>query len=100
MAQIEIIEEQEIASGWQFQAQILNERGQLLRLQLTLAWADYNLWSPAGADEPARVAEAVIRFLLSRSDESEIRTSFDASLARRLHCDADTVIPSLIFASD
>jgi len=100
VAQIEIIDEQEITAGWQFQAQILDDQGQLHLIQLTLAWADYNLWSPAGVDEPACVAEAVVRFMLSRSDASEIKTSLDASLVRRLHHDADAIIPSLIYSSD
>ena len=42
------------------------------------------------------VASAVVQFLLSRSPAGELRATFDASLARRLHDDADTVLPGFI----
>jgi hypothetical protein len=49
-----------------------------------------------GSDEPARVAEAVIAFLLSLDDANDLSESFDASLARRKSPDADRRIPPLI----
>lgn len=96
VAQVEIIREEELAGGWTFAVQVLDEDGALHRYTLRLSWADYNLWSPHGADEPGRVAEAVLSFLLSRSPAENLRRSFDASIARRMHADADQRIPSLI----
>ena len=97
--QIEIIAEREAAKRWEFDVQILDDAGGLHRVMMTLTWADYNLWSADGADEPAKVAEAVLWFLLhpSRSCPSALPAKFDASLARRkFPDDADAVIPTLI----
>lgn len=96
MAQIEIISETEGEGGWRFDAQALDATGGLHTFTLNLGWADYNLWSADGADPPSKVAEAVLRFLLSRNDPRELRSTFDASIARRLHDDADAEIPRLI----
>ncbi len=96
MAQIEILCEQEIAGGWTFQAQMLDAAGELFAIDLSLAWSDYNHWSPGGGDTPTAVAEAVLAFMLSKMPAAEIRRKFDASMARRLFDDADRVIPSLI----
>ena len=51
MAQVEITHEHEDeAHGrWAFEAQILDDAGTLRHHHLTLAWADYNLWSRDGA---------------------------------------------------
>lgn len=96
MAQVEILSEKEAAGGWSFQMQILDETSTLRRHRITLSWADYNLWSPDGTDEPAQVAEAVLTFLLQRLPTEEIRTSFDAASVRRWFGDADEQIPPLI----
>ena len=66
MAPFEIIEESDAASGWTFEFQVVAEDGTLTRHSLLLSWADYNLWSGSGSDQPAAVAVAVIGFLLSR----------------------------------
>jgi hypothetical protein len=89
VAQVEITSEEETASGWQFSAQILHNNGDLQRCTLHLSWADYNLWSPNGADAPEKVAEAALRFLISRQPATELKQSFDASLLRRIAPDAD-----------
>ena len=96
MAQVEILSEQETAGGWSFQMQVLDDRSALRQHQITLSWADYNLWSPDGTDEPARVAEAVLGFLLSRRPAGKIRQSFNAASVRRWFADADEQIPPLI----
>lgn len=96
MAQVEILSEQERDGGWTFNVQALDEAGSLHRFDLRLSWADYNLWSPDGADPPDRIAEAVMSFLLARQPAGELRPSFDASIARRMHADADAAIPQLI----
>lgn len=96
MAQIEILSEQEQAGGWIFEAQVLDDEGDLYPVKVSLSWADYNHWSSDGADAPGAVAEAVLAYLTSRTLPEEIRQSFDASLLRRQYDDADDVIPGLI----
>ena len=99
MVQFEILSEHEIASGWQYEVQVLDDEGGLHRHVLHLSWADYNLWSSDGADPPAHVATAAMDFLLNRRAPSELRASLDASLARRLESSADTEIPRRIRGS-
>ncbi len=96
MPQIEIISENEKASGWEFRCQVLDDAGKLHTITLKLSWADYNLWSPDGADSPQRVAEAVLDFLLMRMQPGDLRSRFDASRARTQFPDADAVIPKRI----
>ena len=91
-----IITEEEIPHGWRYDVEVVAGNGERRSLHLTLSWSDYNHWSATGADEPAAVALAVVRFLLSRSPVAELREKLDASLARRLYDDADEVIPGLI----
>src|SRR4029453_15526027 len=54
VAQVEIISDGEDPKGWMFETQILDDGGLLSKHQLTLSWADYNLLSPDGGDEPAK----------------------------------------------
>ena len=96
MAQVEVISEIELGGGWKFETQILCDDGSLSKHVITLSWADYNLWSADGADQPAKVADAVISFLLSKTSSHDIPAKFDASLARRKFTDADAAIPALI----
>lgn len=96
MAQIEVMSETEDTGGWAFEVQILTDDGDLRRHTVRLAWPDYNHWSGTGADAPADVAAAVVRFLLARDGPDALRPRFDASLVRRLHPDADAEIPGLI----
>jgi hypothetical protein len=96
LAQIEIISECERPSGWVFDAQVLDDAGRLSRHRVAVSWADYNLWSPTGADAPQAVAAAVLRFLSQRRPAQQLAESFDASIARRLYADADETIPRLI----
>lgn len=88
--------EQERPGHWRFEVQVLDDAGALRKHTLTLAWADYNLWSTDGSDEPSRVADAVLNFLLSREGAAALPVKFDASLARRKFPDADEIIPTLI----
>jgi hypothetical protein len=93
---IEILSERERGAGWQFAVAVADRAGARTDHSMSLSWADYNLWSPGGADPPAAVARAVVRFLLACADGGRLRAAFDASLARRLHADADREIPALI----
>ena len=96
MAQVEIISEQELPGAWRFEAQVLDDQGQLSPHRITMAWADYNLWSADGADEPGAVVEAAVLFMLSRMPARELTVKFDVSIARRKFADADDVIPQMI----
>ena len=98
MAQIEITEEYDQAHGWLFEAQMLDEHGHLHHYQITLSYADYNLWSRDGSDPPERVAEAALHYLIEHMGIDDMKPSFDASIARRLEPEADRIIPSLIRA--
>jgi hypothetical protein len=94
--QIECVGERERNGGWSFDLQALDADGVLHRYELTLAWADYNLWSASGADRPAAVAVAALAFLLDRRAPDELRPRFDAAIARRIDAAADREIPGLI----
>ena len=86
----EIITEHEEAGGWLYEFQsVTEESGEL-------SWVDYNHWSASGSDNPQKVAEAVLGFLLSRLAIAELPDRFDASLARRRFGDADETIPKMI----
>ena len=96
MAQIEIISEKEFAGGWAFDVQVLDDAGALSKHRVTLSWADYNLWSADGADEPARVIEAVMLFVSSQTPPHDLAEKFDASTIRRRFAEADLRIPKMI----
>ena len=98
MAEPLLLSEREQAAGWAFDIHLDEgpEADPHARITLHLSWADYNLWSASGADEPSAVALAVIRYLIGRGSISELRDQFDASICRRLYPDADEVIPTLI----
>jgi hypothetical protein len=96
VAQVEIISESEFQGGWRFEVQVLDDQGTLRRHHVSLAWADYNLWSSDGGDTPTKVAEAVVMFFLARIKAMDLPPKFDASAARRRFSEADEVIPRLI----
>jgi len=93
---ITIANEEETASGWLFAAQARNGAGGKWSYRIGLSWADYNLWSPDGADRPEEVARAALRFLLEREPAAEIADEFDLARIRRRYADADAVIPALV----
>ena len=62
---VEILDERDADDGWTFDAQVIDASGGLSRCSVRLSWADYNLWSPSGADTPANVVRAVVEFLAS-----------------------------------
>ncbi len=93
----EIITEHEEAGGWSYEFQsVTEESGELRKHHMHLSWVDYNHWSATGSDNPQKVAEAVLGFLLSRMGISQLPDRFDASLARRRFADADKTIPKMI----
>ena len=88
---VTIISERERPDGLTFQAR-LDAGGTARTVELRLHWADYNHWSPDGADPPERVALAALRFACSVISMDELPASFDASTLRRRHPDADARI--------
>lgn len=96
MPQIEITDEREESGRWRFTAQVLDDAGALHRVDLTLAWSDYNLWSPSGSDAPEAVAAAVLRCLLAERGTDTLPARLDASMVRRLVPGADETITRLI----
>lgn len=107
MPQVEIVSERELPSaetssgfrgfrGWEFDCQILADDGSLHAVTMRLSWADYNLWSPGGSDEPSKVAEAALGFLLTKIKPAEVRAKFDAARVRVQFPDADEKIPAMI----
>jgi hypothetical protein len=96
VAQVEITSEHEQRGHWRFDLQVLDDAGILRQHLVTLAWADYNLWSKDGSDEPSQVVEAAVGFLLLRCPANQLPIKFDCSLARRRFAEADQVIPALI----
>ncbi|MSR28979.1 MAG: hypothetical protein EXS03_05310 [Phycisphaerales bacterium] len=63
--------------------------------EITLAWADYDWWSPDGSATPASVARAVARVFaraLESVDGSQLPAHFDASTVRRRVGGSDQLI--------
>ena len=97
MSDVEIIAEQALPAGWAFEAQWIDADTAALRAtRITLTWADYNLWSPDGSDEPANVAAAALRFWLRHDPDQVIPAAFDAAILRRKFAGADEQITALI----
>ena len=97
MQEVEVVKEEEHSNGWSFQLLVEDAVAKPpSKHTLRLSWADYNLWSGDGADPPHAVAEAVVRFLLSRITAADLPASIDAGSARRRYPEADREIPGLI----
>lgn len=89
MTAIRIDQETETPRGWQFRAEMSTPDGAVSQHTLRISWADYDHWSH-GAEPPARVAAAVMRFLADRGERPP--AEFDAAIVRRRHRDFDEVI--------
>ena len=87
MPRIHVESERELGAGWEFDVVIEPDD----RRQMTLSWADYELWS-GGAKPPSQVAERVVRFAASRRLLTRLRPRFDASTVRRLAPDMDALL--------
>jgi len=84
--QVEVISEIEEENGLTFSARLGEQT-----CELSLSWADYNLWSPDGTRSPSIVAGAVLRVLLEHGP-SEIPLHLDASILRRLIDGGDRLV--------
>ncbi len=92
--ELEVATEREGRACWVFQ---IRPKGQSAPdWEVTLAWADYDWWSPTGRHTPSEVALAVMH-VLEDASKIEIESSagprrFDASNIRRLVPGADRLI--------
>ncbi|MFZ4643635.1 MAG: hypothetical protein ACOYMU_09830 [Phycisphaerales bacterium] len=92
--ELEVATEREGAACWIFQ---IRRSGQVDPVcQLTLAWADYDWWSPTGSHTPSQVALAVMKVLAESPTEFAGQSShpmqMDASTIRRRIAGADQLI--------
>lgn len=92
MAQVSVTDEREEAGGWRFVVLVgSDERA----CDVRLSWVDYEHWS-RGVHAPARVIEALVRYLIDRDGEHAVRARFDAASVRRLHPHVDEELPALL----
>ena len=92
MAQVLVQDETEEAGGWRFRVLVgTDERA----CDVRLSWVDYELWA-RGQHPPARVVEALVRYLIDRDSESAVRARFDAASVRRMHPNVDAELPALL----
>ena len=94
----ELLDEIEDATGVRWTLQSIDDDGGLHRSSVRLAWADYDVLCPDGAIAPARVAEAVVTFVLGRLEFDPLPELLDAAIARRRVAGADRLIVELLRA--
>ena len=92
--QIHVGTETEGASHWSYQVVVRDDQ-QTYDYQVTLSWADYDLWSH-GRVAPEKVIQAAFRYLLEREPASEILTRFDCSVIRRFFPNVDSELPRML----
>ncbi len=93
-AQIHIGTETETTHGWAYEAQVIEDDA-THDFQITLSWADYDLWSH-GRVPPEQVVKAALAFLLSRESAQSILGKFDCSVIRRYFPNCDRELPHFI----
>jgi len=94
MAEIEIGEETDGQNQWAYPVRIFSN-GQTHEYQVTLSWADYDLWS-RGRVAPSEVVERAFEFLLQREPPTAIMGKFDCSVIRRYFPEVDEELPRMI----
>ncbi len=92
-ALLEVSTEREGDRGWVF---ALSRSGSTAtESEISLAWADYDWWSPDGRDTPSAVALAVATVFdqaNAQLGETQLPKRFDASIVRRRVLGADSLI--------
>lgn len=81
MADIEIVTETEEANCWSYHVRVFDS-GKKHEHQVTLSWADYDLWC-RGRVAPQKVVHAAFLFLLAHEPADAILANFDCSVIRR-----------------
>ena len=94
LAEVDITTETEGAHNWAFQADVF-AGGRLHKLDVTLSFQDYDLWSH-GRVPPSRVAAACVRYLLERADAADIAEAFDCATLRRTFPEIDAELPTTL----
>lgn len=91
---IHIGTETEGANRWTYEVRIAQD-GQTFDYQVSLGWADYDLWSH-GRVAPERVVRAAFEFLLAHESASSIMAKFDCAVIRRYFPEVDAELPKMI----
>jgi hypothetical protein len=94
MAIINIGIETEHTNHWSYEVQV-EEGGKNTDYQVTLSFADYDLWSH-GRVAPERVIKAVFKFLQQHQSISKLKAKFDCATLRRLFPQVDSELPTMI----
>ncbi len=94
MAHITVDNETQTRTGWSFDVTVATGAHEG-RHTVTLSYADYEHWSH-GRHAPARVVEAVVRYVLRAGRSDGLRPAFDAARARRLAPAIDEELPGLL----
>ncbi len=89
MSVIRVEQETETSRGWEFRVVVLREGEAPSEHTVRLSWVDYDHWSHGGAP-PARVVEAIFRFLDDRNEKPP--AAFDAANLRRRYRNFDSEI--------
>jgi hypothetical protein len=94
----ELLGETERDGAWEYDARVVDAEGSERQLRLRLSWAEYHLWAPAGDLPPARVAEAVLRFVAAHAASFSGLERVDAASLRRRVEGADAAVATLLRA--
>ncbi|MBI1371104.1 MAG: hypothetical protein GC162_20940 [Planctomycetes bacterium] len=94
MANVDVKTEEDTGHGWKFQVAV-DEDGRRHDFDVTLNWADYDLWCH-GQVSPERVIKAAFAFLLSREPVGAIMRKFDCAVIRRYFPEVDKELKSLL----
>ncbi len=87
MSEIHVKTEEEAGHGWRFEVEVRRD-GVVWDYEVTLSWADYDLWG-RGQVAPERVVKAAFEYLLSKEGPGEILPRFDCAVIRKYFKDVD-----------
>jgi len=92
-----ITREEEQNGCWMFDVEVETQDATPVGVhQLRLSWEDYDLWVRDGTVEPSAVGLAILRYLETLGDLTDLPTRIDSSFPRRRCARADEAIPGLI----
>ncbi|MEQ9455457.1 MAG: hypothetical protein RLN76_12800 [Phycisphaeraceae bacterium] len=94
MPEVEIGPETQSDTRWHYDVTVFDQ-GKTHRYEVSLSFADYDLWS-RGSKPPSKVVHAAFTFLLERESPAEIMSKFDCSVIRRYFPEVDGDLPKRI----
>jgi hypothetical protein len=94
MPSIDVMTEIDSPRGWTFEVRV-QDGGETREFEVSLSWAEYDLWS-RGQVAPERVVESAFVFLLKNEPLSAIKQRFDCALIRRYFPQVDSELPGLL----